>query len=362
MKHNDIKVSIVLPIYNVGQFFDDCMESVLTQSHRNIEVILVDDGSTDNSGQIADGYAIRDKRVKVVHQANAGVSRARNVGIEKATGEYVCFSDPDDILKKDYVEYMLSLCEDNQADVSVCAEVFTTFMPSQRVPNIQIVDGEEAAAQILYGKITVGCYSKMFRRDFLNDNKVRFFDDVYIGEGFNFNVLAFCLAERVAVSQHKVYWYRLDNSASAMSKFNIEKCEMGLKAIEVIRQNLHIKSNKLYDAVDYADWSTHGSMYDWMVMANVKRSYPEIYKKCKVVTYRLSTKAIFAPTTRKKRIMAILRAIHPFLWASLRFNVRKFAEWRKSLKMKHKADSSRIGGGVVISCSNKVLPQNKLAA
>lgn len=118
-----------------------------------------------------------------------------------------------------------------------------------------------------------------------------------------------------------------------MSKFNIEKCAMGLKAIDVIRQNLHIKSPKLYEAVDYADWSTHGSMYDWMVMANVKRAYPEMYKKCKSVTHHLSTKAIFAPTTRKMRIMAILRFIHPFLWASLRFNVRKLAEWRKSLKM-----------------------------
>lgn len=345
MTNNNIKVSIILPIYNVGRYFGKCMESVLGQSYSNIEIILVDDGSTDDSGLIADGYAVKDGRVRVVHQANSGVSHARNVGINEATGEYVCFSDPDDVLKEDYVAYMLRLCEESDAEICVCAEVFTTFMPSQRTADVKIVNGEEAAAQILYGKITVGCYSKMFRRDFLNKNNVRFFEDVYIGEGFNFNVLAFCLAERVAVSQHKVYWYRLDNSASAMSRFNIDKCAMGLNAIDIIRQNLRIKSDKLNDAVDYASWSTHGSMYDWMVMAKVKTQYPEMYEKCKTLTRRLSTKAIFAPTTGKMKVTAMLRAIHPYLWASLRFNVRRIAELFKNLKLTHKIDNKISGGG-----------------
>lgn len=174
MNYDSIKVSIILPIYNVGAFFNECMNSVLNQFHKNLEVLLIDDGSTDDSGKIADSYAIKDNRVKVVHQDNSGVSRARNVGISMATGKYICFSDPDDVLKPDYVSYMLALCEDNKAEVGVCAEVFTTFMPSQRKPNLQIVDGEEAAAQILYGKITVGCYSKMYNREFLKKNKLHF--------------------------------------------------------------------------------------------------------------------------------------------------------------------------------------------
>ena len=177
MVDKKIKVSVILPIYNVGKYFAECMESVLDQTYSNIEVILVDDGSTDNSGKIADNYASKDKRVRVIHQANAGVSVARNVGINSATGKYVCFSDPDDILKKDYVEYMLSMCEENHAEISVCAEVFTTFMPHQCTPNVLVVSGEEAAAQILYGKITVGCYSKMFSKAFLATNNIRFFDE-----------------------------------------------------------------------------------------------------------------------------------------------------------------------------------------
>ena len=325
MVDQEIKVSIILPIYNVGKYFEECMESVLSQTHSNIEVILVDDGSTDNSSEIADEYAAKDKRIRVIHQTNAGVSTARNVGIDAACGKYICFSDPDDILKDDYVEYMLAMCEDNHADVSVCAEVFTTFMPNQCAPHVEVVSGEDAAVQILYGKITVGCYSKMFSKTFLDANNIRFFENVYIGEGFNFNVLAFCSASRVVVSQHKVYYYRLDNSNSAMNKFNIDKCAMGLEAIEIIRKNLRIKTAKLYNAVDYADWSTHGSMYDWMVMAHVKSLYPKMYKKCLVKTHQLSFKALFAPTTQKGKVMAFLRLIHPFIWAYLRVSIRKIA-------------------------------------
>ena len=201
----DIKVSIILPIYNVGKYFSECMNSIFNQSHKNIEIILIDDGSTDDSGQQADVFAEQDKRVRVVHKTNGGVSSARNVGIKIATGDYICFSDPDDILKKDYVSYLLDLCLKNDVDISVCAEVFTPFMRIQPNANVKVVTGEEAATEILYGKITVGCYSKMFKTTFLKDNSIHFLEDVSIGEGFNFNVYAFCNAQNVAISQHKVY-------------------------------------------------------------------------------------------------------------------------------------------------------------
>ena len=104
-----VKVSIILPIYNVGPFFEQCMVSVVGQTYKNLEIILVNDGSTDDSGEIADSFARTDSRIKVIHQSNHGVSYARNTGIKNATGDYICFSDPDDILQPDYVKYMLSL-------------------------------------------------------------------------------------------------------------------------------------------------------------------------------------------------------------------------------------------------------------
>ena len=92
-----IKVSIVIPIYNVGGYLSECLDSVLAQTHKNLEIILVNDGSTDESGKIADRYAKRDERMIVIHKQNGGVSSARNTGLSVVTGEYVCFVDGDDL-------------------------------------------------------------------------------------------------------------------------------------------------------------------------------------------------------------------------------------------------------------------------
>lgn len=323
MRHEEVKVSIILPIYNVGEFFGTCMESVLKQSHRNLEIILVDDGSTDDSGLIADGYAKRDSRIRVIHQENKGVSTARNVGIDAATGEYVCFSDSDDILEQDYVEYLLNLCMEKGVNVAVCAEVFTPFKRVQPNENIRVVTGEDAAAEILYGRITVGCYSKMYSRPFLNENGIRFFEDVSIGEGFNFNVLSFCTAPQVAISQHKVYYYRLNNSESAMTLFNIKKCEIGINAISIIRDKLVIRSKKLLRAVDFAEYNTVGSMFEWMVMAGATKSYPEYYSQWERKLRHYSWKVLFAHTSRKTKIAIIIRAFSPFMWAYARKIARR---------------------------------------
>jgi len=91
-----MKVSIIVPIYNAERYLGECIESILTQSYRNIEAILVNDGSTDCSLSICESYARKDDRIRIINKANSGVSDTRNVGIEAATGEYVCFSDADD--------------------------------------------------------------------------------------------------------------------------------------------------------------------------------------------------------------------------------------------------------------------------
>lgn len=102
MKNNDIKISVIIPVYNTKNFLERCIESIMYQTYTNIELILVDDGSTDGSGELCDRYTF-DERVIVIHKPNGGVSSARNVGIDKATGDYICFVDSDDFIDKDYL-------------------------------------------------------------------------------------------------------------------------------------------------------------------------------------------------------------------------------------------------------------------
>ena len=113
------KVSIIVPIYNTEQYLGHCLDSIKNQTHQNLEIILIDDGSTDNSGKIADDYAKKDSRIQVFHQKNAGQSAARNTGIKNATGEYISFIDSDDEIDQTFIESLLDgFTEDTS--LSVC--------------------------------------------------------------------------------------------------------------------------------------------------------------------------------------------------------------------------------------------------
>ena len=106
---NQELISIIVPVYGVERYLSECVDSLLSQTHRNLEVILVDDGSPDNCGAICDRYATSDRRVKVIHQVNAGAANAKNAGLDIASGDYIAFMDSDDWAEVDWIETMLTL-------------------------------------------------------------------------------------------------------------------------------------------------------------------------------------------------------------------------------------------------------------
>lgn len=116
---NDL-ISVVIPVYNVEKYLPQCIESVMNQTYKKLEIILIDDGSPDNCGKICDDYAQKDKRIKIIHKENEGVSAARNNGIDIATGKYICFVDSDDYLVETYVEKLYKAISENNADIAVC--------------------------------------------------------------------------------------------------------------------------------------------------------------------------------------------------------------------------------------------------
>lgn len=124
-----MKVSVIIPVCNVEPYLAECLDSVLAQTLRDIEVVCVDDGSTDGSGRMLDEYAGKDSRVKVIHQANAGVGRARNAGIDASSGEFIAFMDPDDLYPDERVldDLYFSACE---SGVKVCGGGFIEFLPN----------------------------------------------------------------------------------------------------------------------------------------------------------------------------------------------------------------------------------------
>ena len=127
---NQKLVSIIVPVYNVEDYLQHCLGSIYSQTYKNIEVILVDDGSTDRSGAICDEYARTDHRAIVIHKPNGGVSSARNMGLRKASGECICFVDSDDYIHPQYIEVLLHTYTSTNADIVICDYAFVKEYPS----------------------------------------------------------------------------------------------------------------------------------------------------------------------------------------------------------------------------------------
>lgn len=274
-------VSVIIPIYNVGSFIDNCIRSVLAQSHDNLELILVNDGSPDDSGAICDGYAESDERINVVHKDNGGVSSARNAGLDVAKGDYILFIDGDDWVDDDHVEYLLSLCVESEALMSMSYGIHasTKIDADDESDTRRCVNGIVMAADLLYHKTVIGSYNKMFKRELIYENGIRFNENLFIGEGFNFIVMAAQLAPFVATGTKKTYYYRLDNTESAMTKFNVKKIRNNDIALDAIRSDFVIQSSRLTIAWNYARWITSLSFSVWMRVAGAQGEYPEDYKK-----------------------------------------------------------------------------------
>ena len=193
-------VSIIVPVYNVKDYLGKCLESLARQSYEQIEIIVIDDGSTDGSGEICDEFARSDKRVKVFHKKNGGLSSARNYGIRKARGEHVCLVDSDDWVKKDFVAKMVEVALSDSVDVAVCG--YNTSVPERRV-----ISGEEATVRLLVGQenMEIIAWNKMYRRSL--------FDDVSYPEGENYEdtLTTYKLlskARKVAYVPESLYVYR----------------------------------------------------------------------------------------------------------------------------------------------------------
>ncbi len=230
-----MKISIIVPIYNVECYLTKCLDSIIEQSFCDYELILVDDGSTDTSGQIADDYAAKDTRVSVIHKQNGGLSDARNTGLEKANGEYICFIDSDDWIEKTYLQELLYIAEQNEADISICRYVknngdISISQPLQAEETIETgIDAINNLYGCRYGEYVVA-WNKMYKNELFEE--VRYpvgmihEDEAVFGE-------LFCRAKTVVRTDRILYNYRVNNSESIMSQsYSLKRLDI-LKAIEM---------------------------------------------------------------------------------------------------------------------------------
>ena len=166
------KISVIIPVYKVEQYLHRCINSVINQTYKNLEIILVDDGSPDNSGEICEELAQKDSRIKVYHKDNGGLSDARNYGTGKSNGDYITFIDSDDYIAPNYLEYLYNLLRKNNADISCCCmqvteDDTTEFSVNHSIPAEQLLTGCEACVGLLgelYMVLVTAC-GKLYKSD-----------------------------------------------------------------------------------------------------------------------------------------------------------------------------------------------------
>ncbi|MFZ1302008.1 MAG: glycosyltransferase family 2 protein [Candidatus Microsaccharimonas sp.] len=231
-------VSLVVPCYNTSSFIEESINSLLEQTYTNIEIILIDDGSLDATGEICDKLALKDNRITVVHQTNQGVSAARNTGLDDAKGEYVVFVDSDDVLRKNAVEILYKMIEMTHSEV-VMAQRFNIYedgiIKDGNVGNLdyQKYGSKELVNHALYGQngATSTVIGNLYSRELLSD--LRFDTNIHYAEDILFNITAILKAKLTCVVYYPIYGYRIRTGSAMRTGFKQDRMG-GLEALDKV--------------------------------------------------------------------------------------------------------------------------------
>ena len=236
------KVSIVVPVYKVEKYLKRCLDSIISQTYKDLEVILVDDESLDNSGQMCEEYAAKYPYIKVIHQKNMGLSGARNSGTKIASGDYVTYIDSDDFVTPDYVEYLIGLIEKYDADVSVASFIYQYDSKPIKEPqkdNVsECLTPVQALQRMNYGHgMSVTAWSKMYKRELVLRYPYpvgRIYEDV----ATTYKIIGDC--ERVAYGNRQVYYWIQRMESIMHASFSEKQYDGILSAAEQLQ---YVKKN-----------------------------------------------------------------------------------------------------------------------
>lgn len=326
------KVSIIVAIYKSEKFLPKLITSIMNQTWKNLEIILVDDGSPDNSGAVCDEYAAKDDRIIVVHKKNGGACEARNQGMDIATGEYMSIIDGDDWLEPDYVEYLMKLVHETNSDMAMTDKIFSTRDRVQiKADKIETWTAEEAFAAIIYPKFPIGPWNKIYKTSMIRENNISF-SVPWSGEGLWFSSRAAQFSNHVGVGHRKIYNYRLNNMNSGLTHYNLQ---MGINASENIRyigEQLHIRTPRTESAVQWHIWKNYGFQLFLIIATDSVEENRERYEDCiKNLRRRMPSVVLHSELGPKTKAKIIIQGLFPVWWAKKDLK-RELAERQKDSK------------------------------
>lgn len=324
-------VSVLLPAYCVAPYLERCIKSIIAQTYRNLEIIIVDDASPDNSGDIAEQLASQDQRITVIHhKTNQGLSGARNSGLDHATGDFITFVDSDDWVEPEYVNYLMDIIRKTNADVAVCPNFFTSRYHKQiECDNISVISPEDMLCDIMYNRIHVGVWNRLYKRSVIGNKRFRM--DALTGEGMQFNTQVIPCAHSIGVGQRRIYTYNVDNDASATKQPNIEKQAYGSVAtLDMIKSTLQPRDKRLDDAVEYQYFTTALYALMHLVRAHALKQNKLFVKKLTRSIRQIAPRTFSMEISLRQRVKSLLAWVSPLL------TVRFAIFWRYGLGRKQR--------------------------
>lgn len=320
-------VSIIVPIYNVEKYIKECIDSIINQTYKNLEIILVDDGSPDSCPKICDEYSKKDKRIKVIHKENGGLSSARNAGLDVAKGEYVSFIDSDDIVDEKFIETLYNLCIENNCDISECN--FQRFekdiVKSSNNCEIKVQTNHEMQERLYIPKYFargIVVWNKLYKKYLYDD--VRFpIGKLNEDEFTTYKVLYKCETS-ICVTEEELYYYRVNENSIMGKKFTAKR----LDALEAYEERMSFYKNlgelELYKLTNVRYQETIES-YFMILMESDKSLRKYIHNITRKARKNYSE---YSKCIDSKKIKKFIFAYFPFLYYYLLKIKRKLKVWR----------------------------------
>lgn len=241
------KISIIIPIYNIEKYIHRCVDSVIAQSYKNIEIILVDDGSTDSSAEICDKYKQKDERIIVIHKKNGGLSDARNAGIKASSGDYLFFLDGDDYISTDCIYELFKTLNDNHADISTTKYInfYDGEKPKRKKGHSLLNTTEDALRNMLYQiDCTNSAWGKLYKKELFKNIEYPFGK---ICEDLATTYLIFGKAKKIVINTSYNYFYYQRKDSIIQSSFKPERAE-GLRFAKLQKQYIEKHYPKIINA------------------------------------------------------------------------------------------------------------------
>lgn len=303
MEHDNILVSVIVPVYNVEKYLARCIDSILNQTLKNIEIILVNDGSTDSSPVICDGYKNKYENIKVIHKENNRVSAARNDGIKVAKGKYIGFVDSDDWIESEMFESMYKVAEDTKSDFAMCdfkkIGIGNEYIVSQPIRegyyDRNMIEKELFSCMIMFENIefppTISNCTCLFRRELLLNNDIYYDEDIHYCEDSIFGSKVMYHANSFYYMKGKYFYNYFYNPNSTTTTCNMKKWDSYLKINSRLKEEF--KDNK----VDFSRQIKINMLYFTLnFLGDIKKSDLSIKdkrKECKKILNEKSVREIF---------------------------------------------------------------------